>query len=305
MNVGVIGVGAMGKNHVRIYAEFKAVDKVYIYDINEEATKWICNRHKDVIVICKTIDSLLEKVEAVSICTPTKDHYEITKEAIERKVNCLIEKPVSLNLEEGESLLKYLNNNLVIGVGHIERFNPVIREVKSLLQRPRYIEIKRHNPQSLRISDSDVVLDLMVHDIDLVWNYFLSGISYEVYSFWESDLCKVIAKFNDCTVSLSASRVSCKKIRNIYVEDEGFSIDGDFMSHDVYVYRKPQKYTEEESRYMQENIIAKVLVNKIEPLKEELKMFIECVQEDKQFPVTVEQAVVSLRIAEEIKRKGK
>ena len=148
--------------------------------------------------------------------------------------------------------------------------------------------------------------DLMIRDIDLVWNHFMNlGIGYEMHSFWDTDLCKVIARFGNCAVSLSASRIGCKKIRSIYVEDDEFSIEGDFMNQDVYIYRKPQKYREIDSRYVQENIIEKVLVNKVEPLKEELKLFVECVKEGKQFPITAEQAVLNLRIVEEIKNGGK
>ena len=220
----------------------------------------------------------------------------------------MIEKPISLTLEEGEKLLEEIKitDDLVVGVGHIERFNPIVGEIKKLLTSPRYIEIRRHNPVSLRITDADVVSDLMIHDIDLVWNLFMNlDIGYEMHSFWDTDLCKVIARFGNCAVSLSASRIGCKKIRSIYVEDDEFSIEGDFMNQDVYIYRKPQKYREIDSRYVQENIIEKVLVNKVEPLKEELKLFVECVKEGKQFPITAEQAVLNLRIVEEIKESGK
>ena len=244
----------------------------------------------------------------MSICAPTKYHFEIAKKAIEKGISCLIEKPISLTLEEGEQLLDdiKITDDLVVGVGHIERFNPIVGEIKKLLNSPRYIEIRRHNPVSLRITDADVVSDLMIHDIDLVWNLFMNlDIGYEMHSFWDTDLCKVIARFGTCAVSLSASRIGCKKIRSIYVEDDEFSIEGDFMNQDVYIYRKPQKYREIDSRYVQENIIEKVLVNKVEPLKEELKLFVDCVKEGKQFPITAEQAVLNLRIVEEIKNGGK
>ncbi|RJQ27851.1 MAG: gfo/Idh/MocA family oxidoreductase [Peptococcaceae bacterium] len=305
MNIGVVGVGTMGKNHVRIYSELKDVEKVFIHDVNSDAAVKAAEKYEKGVIVCDSVDSLLDNVDAVSICTSTKDHFSTARKAIEKGINCLIEKPVSLTSQEGEELLKSLKNDVIVGVGHIERFNPVMREIKGLLKRPRYIEVKRHNPASLRIVDADVVLDLMIHDIDLIWNYLMNGDSYRIYTFWDDDLCKVIARFNDCTVSISASRLACRKIRNIYIEDEDFSIDGDFMTHDVYIYRKPQKYGEADSRYMQENIISKVLVNKVEPLKEELKTFIGCVQEGRPFPVTVGQAVENLRIVEEIKKRGK
>jgi len=307
MDIGVIGTGTMGRNHVRVYSELKDVGKVYIYDVNGGAVKRMREQYGEGVIVSDSMALLLKEVDAVSICAPTKYHFEIAKKAIEKGINCLIEKPISLTSREGEKLLEDIKvkDDLVIGVGHIERFNPIVGEIKKLIKSPRYVEIRRHNPASSRITDADVVSDLMIHDIDLVWNYLMNGISYELNSVWDADLCTAIARFGNCAVSLSASRIGCKKIRSIYIEDEGFSIDGDFMNQDVYIYRKPQKYRENNSRYVQENIIEKVLVNKVEPLKEELKTFVGCIKEGEQFPVTSEQAVLNLRIVEEIKEKGK
>lgn len=305
MDVGVIGVGTMGRNHVRVYSELKDIGNVYIYDVDRDVARRIREQYGEGIVVSDSMDSLLEKVDMVSICAPTKYHLEIAKKAIEEGISCLIEKPISLTSREGEKLLEDIRDDLVAGVGHIERFNPIVKEIKNLIRNPKYVEIRRHNPASSRITDADVVSDLMIHDIDLVWNYFMNGMNYELYSFWSSDFCNASARFGNCVVSLSASRIACKKTRAIYVEDEEFSIEGDFMNQEVYIYRKPQKYRESNSRYVQENIIEKVLVNKVEPLKEELKTFVRCVKEGKQFPVSAEQAVLNLRIVEEIKEKGK
>lgn len=305
MNVGVIGVGTMGKNHVRVYSELKDVEKIYVFDVNKDAARKVKNHFGEEVVVSDSIASLLENVEALSICTSTEYHYQVAREAIKKGVSFLVEKPLTLTLREGESLLGAVNGSIVAGVGHIERFNPITKEIKKLIKNPRYIEIKRHNPASARINDADVVFDLMIHDIDLVWNYFVNGAPPdEIYAIWDADLCKVIVRFGSCTVSLSASRIACKKVRAIYIEDEEFSVDGDFMTQEVYVYRKPQKYGENSQRYVQENIIEKVLVNKVEPLKEELRTFVDCVKKRENFPVTLEQAVVNLRVAEEILEKG-
>lgn len=305
MDVGVIGVGTMGRNHVRVYSELKDIGNVYIHDVDGDVARRIREQYGEGIVVSDSMDSLLERVDAVSICAPTKYHFEIAKKAIEKGISCLIEKPISLTSREGEKLMKEIKDDLVVGVGHIERFNPIVKEIKNLIRSPKYMEMRRHNPASSRISDADIVSDLMIHDIDLVWNYFMNGLNYELYSLWYSDLCKAIARFGNCAVSLSASRIASKKIRAIYIEDEEYSIDGDFMNQEIYIYRKPQKYGEVNSRYVQENIIEKVLVNKVEPLKEELKTFVECVKEGKQFTVTPEQAVLNLRIVDEIREKGK
>lgn len=317
MDIGVIGAGMMGKNHVRIYSELKDVGSVYVYDVDGGAAEAVCTQYS--VTAADSMDSLLENVDAVSICAPTRHHFEIAKEAIEKGVDCLIEKPISLTSDEGERLLEIIRDRngtgagvngdggLVVGVGHIERFNPIVEEIKKLIEHPRYIEVRRHNPGSSRITDACVAADLMIHDIDLVWNCLMDGFDYgdcEPHSLWDNDLCKVTSRFNGCIVSLSASRIGCKKIRSIYVEDEKFSIEGDFMNQEVYIYRKPRGYGETDCRYVQENIIEKVLVNKVEPLKEELKTFIECIKDRKQFPITPEQAVSNVRIVEKIRGDG-
>jgi len=302
MNIGVIGVGVMGKNHVRIYSELRDVDEVYVYDIDKTALREVSERFG--AIACDSMDLLLKKVDAVSVCVPTKYHFEVAKRVIENDVSCLIEKPVTPTSEDGGELLKIAKNReyLTIGVGHVERFNPVVKEIKKIVREPKYIEIRRHNPASSRITDASVVVDLMIHDIDLIWNYFFTGNKHsELYSLGDDDIRKVVVKFGDCIVSLSASRVACKKMRAIYVEVDGFTIDGDFMTQEIYIYRKPEKYGEENARYMQENIIEKVLVSRVEPLREELKTFIECVKKGKQFPVTLEHGVLNLKIAEIIK----
>jgi len=298
MNIGVIGTGNMGRNHVRIYSEMRDAERVYVYDPDERAANKMSESFG--AVACNSIGSLLKKVDAVSICVPTKYHFDVAKEAMENGVNCLIEKPIASDSEEGVRLLRIIPDDLVVGVGHIERFNPIVGEIKNLIKNPRYVDIRRHNPTSSRITDAGVVVDLMIHDIDLIWNYFFSGKqSSDLYSLGDDDLRKMIARFDDCVVSLSASRLACRKIRKIHVEEEGITIDGDFMNQELYIYRKPEKYEVENTRYAQENIIEKVQVNKVEPLKVELKTFIDCVKEGRQFPVTPDQAVLNLKIAEQ------
>ncbi len=298
MNIGVIGTGNMGRNHVRIYSEMRDAEAVYVYDPDEKAAKKMDDAFGT--MTCNSIESLLKKVDAVSICVPTKYHFDVAKRVIESKVSCLIEKPIASDSKEGARLLKIIPDDLVVGVGHIERFNPIVGEIKTLIENPKYMDIRRHNPASSRITDTGVVVDLMIHDIDLIWNYFFSGKqSSDLYSLGDSDLRKMITMFDDCVVSLSASRIACRKMRTIHVEEEDVTIDGDFMNQELYIYRKPEKYEVENTRYAQENIIEKVQVNKVEPLKVELKTFIDCAKAGRQFPITPEQAVLNLKIAEQ------
>lgn len=298
MKVGVIGTGIMGMNHVRIYSEFKEVEEVYAFDVDKEKAK----RLKEYsIIVCNSTEEILEQVDAVSICVPTKYHFEVAKRALEKDVHCLIEKPITLTTEEGEELVNLLKSgDLIAGVGHIERFNPIVGEIKRIIKNPLYVEVRRHNPASSRITDSSVVEDLMIHDIDIIFNVLFDG-AYEIHSAGNNNLCTALIKFNCSIASLSASRKASKKIRTVYIEEEEFTIEGDFMNQEIYVYRKPGKYGIENDRYTQENIIEKVLVNKVEPLREELKTFIACVKKDKEFPITPAQALNNLRICEEIR----
>ena len=126
--------------------------------------------------------------------------------------------------------------------------------------------MKRHNPASARVTGSSVVEDLMIHDIDILLNVFFPE-PCSIHSVGNNDVCSVLMNCGAIPVALSASRKSSKKIRMIYIEEEEFTIEGDFMSQEVMIYRKPGQYQFEAERYVQENIIEKVMVNKLEPLK--------------------------------------
>lgn len=299
MKVGVIGIGTMGKNHVRVYSELKKVDDIYVYDSDSLALEKLND-----VIICESTQELLREVDAVSICVPTSHHFSVVKEAIEADVHVLVEKPITLRVEEGEKLLEmYKGKDIIFGVGHIERFNPIVGEITNILNEPAYVEMKRHNPASSRILDSSVIEDLMIHDIDIIFNLFFPNRDFKLRCAGNASVASVLLKFGNSTVFLSASRIAAKKIRNIYVEEETITIEGNFMTQEVFVYRRPEKYGLEGQRYIQENIIEKVLVNKVEPLKVELNTFIDCVDKGKSFPVTPEQALSNLKICEAIKRE--
>lgn len=299
MKIGVIGTGTMGRNHARVYSELKGVEDVYVFDLNNNNNT---EMRKMGFIVCDSMNELLDYVDAVSICVPTKYHLDVAKVAIEKNVHCLIEKPLATSVEEGEVLLDLLKDkNLIVGVGHIERFNPIINEISRMIINPFIIEIRRHNPSSSRIADSSIIEDLMIHDIDIVFNVLFTAKNYKIYSGGNHDICKAMITFDGSIVSISASRKACKKIRNIYIEDQSSTIEGDFMTQEIYTHWKPETYGIERDRYVQENIIEKILVNKVEPLKVELRTFVDCVKKRTEFPITVEQALNNLRICEQIK----
>lgn len=297
MDVGIIGVGSMGKNHVRVYSELKSVDSVAVFDVNAAAAKAIGGQHG--AEVCTTLDELLAGVDAVSVCVPTPYHAATVRQVFAAKKSALIEKPIAASAQEAEDLMKAAPAGITIGVGHIERFNPVVSEIQKIVHKPLYVEMKRHNPASARVTGSTVVEDLMIHDIDILLHLF--GRPSGIHSAGSTDVCSVLLKCGPVPVALSASRKASKKIRMIYIEQEDCTIEGDFMTQEVTIYRKPGQYQFEAERYVQENIIEKVMVNKLEPLKRELSTFVECAGNGTAFPITPEQAIENLRVCEQIR----
>jgi len=297
MDVGVIGVGAMGKNHVRVYSELKSVDSLGIYDVNTPAAKALGEKHS--ATVYGSISELLDNSDAVSVVVPTQFHSGVVGQVFAKKKSVLIEKPICATVEEAKQLMKTAPEGITIGVGHIERFNPIVAEIKKIVKNPLYMEFKRHNPASARITGSSVVEDLMIHDIDILLNVFFPD-PYDIHSVGNADVMSVLMNCNGIPVSLSASRKASKKIRIFYVEDEEFTIEGNFMTQEVTIHRKPGKYHVEAERYVQENIIEKVMVNTVEPLKRELETFIDCVDKNRPFLIPPEQAIRNLEFCEKI-----
>lgn len=298
MRAGVIGVGSMGKNHVRVYAELKSVEDVGICDVSAAAAQEAGRQHG--ATVYGSVDELLQNVDAVSVCVPTPFHAAIVRQVFAAGKPVLIEKPICATAREAHELMARAPAGLTVGVGHIERFNPVVREIRKIVRKPLYAELKRHNPASARVTGSSVVEDLMIHDIDIVHNVLFPG-PCPVSATGNDDVCSVLMNCGGIPVSLSASRKSSKKIRIIYIEEEEFTIEGDFMSQEVMIYRKPGQYRAEADRYVQENITEKVMVNRLEPLRLELSTFIGCAERGEPFPVTPAQAIRNLETCEKIR----
>ena len=167
LKVAVIGVGKLGSLHAKIYSQLKEVELIGVCDINVKTAKVVANQYgTDYYTDYK---SLLGKVDAVSIATPTSLHYKIARDFLKAKTHLLIEKPIATTVKEADLLLSLASkNNLTLSVGHIERFNAAIEAFQKLKGDIRFIECHRLGPFSFRIADVGVVLDLMIHDIDII-----------------------------------------------------------------------------------------------------------------------------------------
>ncbi len=295
IDVGVIGTGIMGENHARILSSLKHVNSVYVYDVDTAKSKKVASDHD--CLAATTLESLLDCVDAVTIVTPTKTHYEVALDVISRDMPLLIEKPICKNTVQSKELCDLVaEKQIVNGVGHVERFNPVVGAIKPLIKNPKHVSIYRHNPASKRITDSNVVEDLMIHDIDIV-NYLFTFDPKETHvaSCGDDDTFTTMI-CNKYPIILSASRSAMKKMRTIYIEEENYTIEGDFLDQTVNVYHKPEMYT----LFAQSSVVGRLNLQRVEPLKEELELFCRCVEERKGFPIPFAHGHFNLLIVENI-----
>lgn len=295
IDIGVIGTGVMGENHVRILSTLKGVNSVYVFDKDTTKSRKMAEEYD--CLASETLESLLDCVSAVTVVTPTKSHHEIALEVIERDINLLVEKPICKNTTESKELCeKAQAKQLINGVGHVERFNPIVGAIKKLIQKPSHVSIYRHNPASSRITDSNVVEDLMIHDIDVI-NYLFEFDSGEmsVASCGDDDSYSTLI-CNKYPIFLSASRKATKKTRTIYIEDERYTIEGDFIDQTVNIYHKADMYTQ----FAQSSVVGRLNLQRVEPLREELDLFVRCVNEKKGFPIPFVHGHFNLMVCENI-----
>lgn len=303
INVGVIGIGNLGQHHARIYNSFRdTVNLVAIADIDETKLEKFKKIYPNVYF---TTDyrSMLDNVDAVSLAVPTSLHYEIGKVVLLHGKHLFIEKPITTKLEEAEELISIAESkNLILQVGHVERFNPVIQTVKDYVTEPKFIESLRLSSFDPRVADVGVVLDLMIHDIDIILSFVKSELaSVEAYGASvftdKEDIVKARVRFkNGCICDLTASRISPTKYRKMHIFQIDSYISVDFIHQQAKIYRKKIKY----AKSVQDIELIRPKIVKDEPLKLELQSFVKSVI-DKQKPiVTGEHAKNALSVANEI-----
>ncbi|MDL0141618.1 Gfo/Idh/MocA family protein [Halobacterium salinarum] len=279
LNTGVIGTGSMGRHHARVYNELPESNLMGIYDVDDEQAAQVAEENGTEPL---GLEELLARVDAVSIAVPTIHHYEIAKQCIEQGVHVLVEKPFVDEQKQGEELIDLAEENDVqIQVGHIERFNPAVVALKDIIPDTDIISVKaeRLGPPLDRTMKDSVVKDLMIHDIDiLLW---LIDESVSSVSALDSDEAYTTAnfEFEDGSIgSLTASRVTQRKVRTLTITAHSCRIDVDYIDQSVEIYRHSlPEYIEENGdvRYRHESIVERPMVKNEEPLKSELSSFID------------------------------
>jgi predicted dehydrogenase len=332
VRVAVVGTGALGKEHVRVYSQLAAageVDLVGLYDSSTETARRIAERFR--VRAFGSGQEAAAACEALSIVTPTHTHFELAKTFLQAGKHVLLEKPMTDDANQAAHLLQFARESgCVLQVGHIERFNPVFRYLETVAKDPRFIEAHRLSPYPARSTDIGVVLDLMIHDLDVVLSFVKSpvtsvdAVGIAVLSASE-DIANARLRFaSGCVANLTASRISPERMRKIRVfsaQPITSYISLDYRAQEGYIYRLAEA-DEPESSLMKKLLLAKgssivsqfagrrivrepVPIAKEEPLKLELQDFIECVRARRTPVVSGEAAKQALDLALEITRQVK
>ncbi len=310
LRVGVIGVGQLGRNHARVYSSMDGVEALAVYDRNRSRARDTGELYG--ATVCESIEELLEMCDAVSICTPATKHAESASIAFERGVHVLVEKPIASRTGEAVEMVRTAREHgCVLQVGHIERFNGAFEASIALLGVPRFIESHRLATFTPRGTDVSVVLDLMIHDIDIVLAVLggrrlidlrASGIGVLTDS---PDIVNARLEFEGgCVANITASRISRDPLRKIRFFQENLYISADLREKRVEAFEKARDVSLETLSRDPTAFIhhIPVEVDTTEPLLKEIAAFIAAVRGGAEPLVTGEQGLEALRIAEEVQR---
>ena len=306
--VGVVGVGRMGEYHVGVLSEMREADLVGVVDSSEERAKTISERYN--VPYFGDYKDLFDKADVAVVAVPTSLHYSIGKEFLQAGIHVLLEKPCADVLAQARELFDIADEkNITLHIGHVERFNGAVQELFKIVKDPIYIECRRMSPFASRMKDDGVVLDIMIHDIDIILNLIKSEVSNinvvgsSVFS-GRDDLVNAQIEFeNGCVANILASRASQNKVRTLEVTQKDSSVLLDYTEQEIFVHRQSSsehQMSKGALRYKQESLVERIFVHKDNPLKLELKHFIDCATNGSPRKVAVETEVNSLKIALQI-----
>ena len=298
LRVGVVGVGHIGKNHARLYGDLPSAKFTAVYDIDQPRAQKIAEKSR--AVAAHSIDEFAENIDAASIATPTSTHFEIARQLLDLGKHLLIEKPIAENTAHATELAALAaQRGLILQVGHVERFNPVLSALEERLTHPRFIEAHRLSPYPERSTDIGVVLDLMIHDLEIILHLVRSpvqnidAVGVPVLSRGE-DIANARIRFEDgCIANITSSRISPERMRKIRVFQQDAYLSLDYQEQTGEIYRRVG------GRITRD----KVAIEREEPLKRQLASFIECASTGRAPRVSGFQEAAALELAVEITRR--
>jgi len=308
IRVGVIGVGHVGQHHARIYRELPGVELAGIADVDPAKLQGL--RESMGAPGVQDYRELFGQVDAVSIAVPTVLHAPIARDCLERGLDVLVEKPLAETLEEAEELTDLARRRgRILQVGHVERFNGAVRALHRMVKMPGFIECHRLSPFPQRSTDVDVILDLMIHDIDIILSLVKSPVT-QVRAVGvpvltdRVDIANARLEFaSGCVANVTASRVSVEPVRKIRVFQPDTYISLDYAKQEISLYRRlpgdPTSHPPQPPQIVREEVV----VEKEEPLRLELASYLGSVRERTRPEVSGEEAVEALRVASQILAK--
>jgi predicted dehydrogenase len=298
LRVGVVGVGAIGSNHARLYAEIPSAEFSAVYDVDHARGNAIGRKFG--ATPAKSLDDFIEAIDAASVATPTNTHYEIARLLLTRGKHLLVEKPITDDTAHAAELAELAKDKaLILQVGHVERFNPVLGVLEKHLTHARFIEAHRLSPYPDRSTDIGVVLDLMIHDLEVILHFVRSpvqsidAVGVPVLSRGE-DIANARLRFEDgCVANVTSSRISPERVRKIRVFQEDAYLSLDYQNQSGEIYRRVGRRITRD----------KVEIEREEPLKVQLASFVECAATGREPLVSGFQATAALELAVEIKKR--
>jgi predicted dehydrogenase len=297
--IGVIGVGYLGRLHAQKMASFDDVDFVGISDTSAAHGEAVSKEYS--VPFFPDHRALLKKVDAVSIAVPTTAHYRIAMDAMKAGVHVLLEKPIAATVREGRALVREAQKRkLVFQIGHLERFNPAVVSAASILTEPRFIECHRLGPFGGRGTDVDVVLDLMIHDIDLILSFVRSPVT-RIHAVGvpvispNIDIANARLLFaNGCVANITASRVSARKQRKIRIFQSDAYLSMDFVENTIQIFRRTWPDGKEGLPELSGEIVE---TGKSDHLRDEIHAFVECASGNGSPRVTGADGLAALEVA--------
>jgi len=299
VRVGIIGVGYLGTQHARILSYLEEAELKGVADIDFKKAVEIGNRHG--VAYYQNYEEMMGEIDAAIVATPTSEHHPISLNLLRNGKSVLVEKPITETVEQGEELVAEANSNgLLLQVGHLERFNPAVEAVETMIREPRFIEVQRLGSFSARSLDIDVVLDLMIHDLDII----MALIKDEVVIIRASgihvlsdkiDIANARLEFKGgCVATLTASRVHQGKVRKLRIFEPTVYYSIDYIDQEVVVFPLDRRQTD----------IKTLRIQKEEPLKKELRNFLDCIRLGKTSKVTGEEGLRALRLAHSVLKEA-
>lgn len=310
LSVAVVGVGEMGRNHARCLATMKGVDLLAVVDSDED------RRNEAAMAFdCQPLAEIsdLSHVDAAVVAVPSAHHAEVGSRLMQRGIHCLVEKPLALDREEALVLIDAAKAaNVVLQVGHIERFNPAVRQLATLLEGEQALvaNTRRMSAVSARVSDIDVVMDLMVHDLDVV--LYLMGnqvdrlVARGITGPNGTDYATALLSLdNNRMASLTASRITQNQIRKLEITTSEQFYSVDYSNQELLIYRQGRLDNDEmtEGRYVLDVDTRRVFVRRTEPLVAELEHFVSAVRGDTPNEVDGETALNALNLVWKIQKQ--